>query len=74
LFELGEEDSPAFPYLAEVTQAAAELDTKPADILRDILSAGHVDLKSVFPLFARAAGVYGFGDTQVKRLMEQVKE
>jgi hypothetical protein len=28
------------------------------------------ELREIFPEFRRRAGVYGFGDTQVKRLME----
>jgi hypothetical protein len=72
LVELGEYDSPAFPYLAEVSHAAAELETRPANILREIVTSGHADLESVFPRFSASAGVYGFGDAQVKKLLEQI--
>ncbi|HSU24343.1 MAG TPA: hypothetical protein VLI65_00045, partial [Pyrinomonadaceae bacterium] len=61
----------AFPYLDEVGRAAAEVDSKPLQIVREIKREGKRDLKEVFPEFRRRAGVYGFGDTQVKRLMEE---
>ena len=61
----------AFPYLDEVGRAVAEFDSKPLQIVREIKRKGKSDLKEVFPEFRRRAGVYGFGDTQVKRLMEE---
>ena len=60
----------AYPYLEEVVQAAADLDTRPAEIVGEIKREGANDLKTLFPEFRRRAGVYGFGDLQVKRLME----
>jgi hypothetical protein len=60
-----------FPYLEEVGHAAAEIDSKPAEIIREIKGEGKSDLKQIFPEFRRRAGVYGFGDLQVKRLMEK---
>jgi hypothetical protein len=59
----------AFPYLEEVGQAAAELDSKPAEIVREIKREGKTEFKEIFREFRRRAGVYGFGDTQVKRLL-----
>jgi hypothetical protein len=61
----------AFPYLDEVGRAAADLDTTPLEIVRQIKREGNQDLKEVFPEFRRRAGVYGFGDTQVERLLEE---
>jgi hypothetical protein len=65
------EPKTAFPYLDEVGRAAVNIDTKPLEIVREIKREGKRDLKQVFPEFRRRAGVYGFGDMQVKRLMEE---
>jgi hypothetical protein len=69
LFQLGEHRSPCFPFLREVCEAAAEIDTRPMDIVREIKSAGKDDVESVFPEFQKRAGVYGFGDLQVELLL-----
>jgi hypothetical protein len=71
LSRLTVEPHTAFPYLDEVGHAAVNIDTKPLEIVREIKREGKRDLKKVFPEFRRRAGVYGFGDTQVKRLMEE---
>jgi hypothetical protein len=71
LSRLSAEPQPAFPCLDEVGRAAADLDTRPLEIVREIKRDGKHDLKEVFPEFRRRAGVYGFGDMQVKRLMEE---
>ena len=60
----------AFPYLDEVGRAAADLDSKPAEIVRDIKREGRTELKEIFPEFRTRAGVYGFGDLQVMRLID----
>jgi hypothetical protein len=71
LLHLTLEPQTAFPYLDEVGRAAANIDTKPLETVREIKREGKLDLAVVFPEFRRRAGVYGFGDTQVKRLMEE---
>ena len=69
LLRLTSEPNTAFKYLAEVGQAAAAIDTRPAEIVREIKGEGKSDFKEVFPEFRQRAGVFGFGDSQVKRLM-----
>jgi len=72
LMRLSGSKSECFPYLDEVCQAAAEQDTRPAEILAEIEFEGKTELDEVFSEFSRRAGVYGFGDLQVKRLLERV--
>ena len=47
-----------FPYLHEVGRAAADLDTRPLEIVREIKCEGKHDLKEIFSEFRRRAGVY----------------
>jgi hypothetical protein len=71
LTKLGESSSPAFPYLNEVSTAAAEIDTRPKQIVTELSSAEESDFSALFTEFGRRAGVYGFGDSQVKRLLQE---
>lgn len=71
LRELGEYRSPCFPFLKEVCDASAEIETRPAEIVRELKSAGLKEIETVFPAFQKRAGVYGFGDLQVERLLEK---
>ena len=72
LADLAKTSSRAFPYLDETAAAAAEIDTKPLEILRAIRSEGIRDREAIFLEFSRRAGVYGFGDLQVYRLLDQL--
>lgn len=72
LRELGEHRSPAFPFLREVTNAAGEIDRRPAEILAEIKNSGASEMSEIFPEFVRRAGVYGFGDDQVERLLDRI--
>lgn len=66
-------ESPCFPHLREVVCAAVEKDFRPQNILRTIVENGAADFKNeIFPEFARRAGVYGFGDAQVERMLREV--
>ena len=69
LIRLGSEGSPRFPHLKEVCEAAAEVDTKPREIVRRLKASGLKEMATLFPEFRKAAGVFGFGDTQVEKLM-----
>lgn len=71
LKELAEYRSPAFPFLKEVCEAAAEIDTRPAELVKEIVASGRSGIEEVFPEFRSRAGVYGFGDLQVEKLMER---
>jgi hypothetical protein len=70
LLRLSARPTPAFPHLDEVGQAAAEKDTQPAAIVGEIEREGINNFNEIFLEFRRRAGVYGYGDSQVKHLME----
>lgn len=72
LRRLSEYRSPCFPFLKEVCEAAAELDSRPAEIVRELKADGLKEIETLFPEFSKRAGVYGFGDDQVARLLETV--
>ena len=72
LRDLGDYRSPAFPFLKEVCEAAAEIETRPAELVREIVVSGKNGIEEVFPEFRSRAGVYGFGDLQVEKLIERV--
>ncbi len=67
LIELSAIESNCFPYLAEVCQAAIDKDTRPAEILGDL----DAKAEDIFEQFASRTGVYGFGDLQVQKLIDQ---
>lgn len=66
---LSNEVSPALPHLSELCLAAIDRHTRPAEIVREITAEGISDFGSIFAEFRRRAGIYGFGDSQVKRLL-----
>lgn len=72
LRELSVSDSARLPYLAEVCEAASDKDTRPAEILAEIEFEGNTEFDDIFAAFTRRAGVYGFGDLQVKRILDQM--
>ena len=72
LRKLGEYRSSALPFLKEVAEAAAEIETRPMQVVREIRSEGAASLEEVFPEFRKRAGVYGFGDLQVERLLDAI--
>ena len=72
LRKLGDYRSPAFPFLKEVCDAASDLDTRPAKIVREIVDSGKRGIEEIFPEFRSRAGVYGFGDLQVEKLIERL--
>ena len=72
------QSSPCFPSLEEVCQA--QLDRlpgahglgKPERILNKILAGGVTDFHQLFQEFNRQAGIYGFGDMQVKAMLDSL--
>jgi Domain of unknown function (DUF1835) len=72
LRKLSEHRSESMPFLKEVAEAASEIDLRPLQIVREIRSEGLATLEEVFPEFKKRAGVYGFGDLQVERLLESI--
>ena len=71
LVRLTSESPAAFPYLDEVGRAAAEIDTAPALVVAQLMKEGKTDFNEIFEEFRSRAGVYGFGDLQVKRLTNE---
>ncbi len=75
LLLLAEEETSAFPNLKEVVAAHMErfpIDGskgKPEMIIEALLKKGVTDFQLMFKEFSKKAGIYGFGDTQVKRLL-----
>jgi len=65
-------DSDCFPYLKEVAAAAAEEDIQPLEVLREIRAGGITDFEKVFTEFRKRAGVYGYGDLQVQKLVDSL--
>jgi hypothetical protein len=72
LLELSKTDSPNFPKLSEICSAIADIDKKPKEILGNIKSEGISDFSSIFREFKKRAEIYGFGDSQVKRLLNEL--
>jgi hypothetical protein len=69
LEKLSETASKCFPRLKEVCRAEIEKGSRPQKVLREIIENGSTDFADIFPEFAARAGVYGFGDAQVKRIL-----
>ncbi|MBX7055549.1 MAG: DUF1835 domain-containing protein [Pyrinomonadaceae bacterium] len=72
LRELSKIESPCFPQLSEVVEAEIEKSVRPAEILREIRGSGVKDFAEIFVQFTERAGVYGFGDTQVAAILDQL--
>jgi|UniRef100_UPI0040474BAC hypothetical protein len=70
--------SPCFHSLVEVCQAQLDrlpgLDNlgKPERILHEILTSGVTDFPQLFQEFSLQAGIYGFGDLQVKAMLDSL--
>lgn len=72
LISLSETVSKAFPKLKEVCLAATEIKARPKERLQQIVSSGETDFNKIFSQFVRTEGVYGFGDAQVKRILQEI--
>jgi hypothetical protein len=72
LEKLSKTKSECFPYLEEVCRAEIEKDLRPKTVLREIISNGKTEFAEIFPEFSSQAGIYGFGDSQVKRILQQI--
>ncbi|MBP7376293.1 MAG: hypothetical protein KA956_07430 [Pyrinomonadaceae bacterium] len=70
LIELSKAEQGRFPYLAEVCDAAIERVTRPAEIVAEIQFEGKTEFEEIFAEFKRRAGVYGYGDLQVQRIID----
>jgi len=65
-------DTDCFPYLKEVAAAAAEEDIQPLEVVKEIRARGIGEFPEIFREFRKRAGVYGYGDTQVQKLLDQL--
>lgn len=72
LRELAKTRSDTFPYLTEVVAAAIDQDIEPLEVVRSIAAAGEADFGKIFAEFKKRAGVYGYGDVQVQRLVDKL--
>lgn len=70
LRDLSKTESAAFPYLAEVTAAPIDQDIEPLEVVRSITATGETDFAKIFAEFKKRAGVYGYGDVQVQKLLD----
>lgn len=70
LERLSDQRSPAFPYLSEVVEAAINLRSRPVEVVAGIERDGITGFGAIFREFRRRAGVFGFGDEQLKRVLD----
>lgn len=70
--KLGAIKSACFPKLAEVCGAAMAIESRPQETLRKITAGGESDFKDIFTRFSEIEGVYGFGDSQVRRILQKI--
>jgi hypothetical protein len=77
LDQLASTTTAAFPFLRETCDAhIARYDGfmgRPQKRLREIVESGVKDFPSVFRDFSYTEGVYGFGDLQVKRILDHLE-
>lgn len=72
LIDLGRNVSAAFPHLRVVAEAAAQRETLPLATVKEIIESGVNEPYEVFIEFRTRLGVYGYGDTQVERLIDHL--
>lgn len=68
--KLSKTESECFVKLDEVCQAIIEKDSKPKEIVCEIVGKGESDFSKIFSQFQAKASIYGFGDSQVKHLLK----
>ena len=70
--------SPCFRQLAEVCQAQLDRisanpnERRPEKVILELLAKGITDFDTLFSQFSEREGIYGFGDLQVRELMDSV--
>lgn len=70
--------SSSFPFLKEVCQAHIDRFAennlgRPQNSLKKIIANGDKNFEQIFMEFSRTEGIYGFGDSQVKRMLSEIK-
>ncbi len=73
LEELSRIESDVFPKIREVCVAAIEKDSRPKEVIREIIRNGVSEFDEVFREFKDRAGVYGYGDAQVKKIWQDLR-
>lgn len=78
LMELAEHQSNCFEYLPEVCQAhhdryhTAGRMGRPERLVQELITNHSKEFRKVFTEFSKRAGVYGFADTQIRKLYDRV--
>jgi len=72
LKELSRTDSECFPKLKEVCEAEIEKHFRPKNALKKLAANDGSDFNKIFESFTREQGVYGFGDAQVRRILQEI--
>ncbi len=72
LKELSRTESACFPYLEETCQAEVEKEIRPKEVLSELRQSGVQDFDEMFAGFRERAGVYGFGDAQLKKILNEI--
>ena len=78
LIALSKSVSPCFRQLAEVCQAhidrisADPNERRPEKVILELLAKGITDFDTLFSQFSEREGIYGFGDLQVRGLLESL--
>lgn len=69
LRELSKSESTSFPYLKEVCEAAIDKNTRPRQIIAEIMTGGFTDIQEIVSEFSERAGIYGYGEAQVRKII-----
>lgn len=69
---LSKTKSKCFPNLETVCDAAIEQQSRPKETIQKIIANGEKNFSKVFKKFNETEGVYGFGDSQVKNIYNEV--
>ena len=72
LMKLSKTESACFPYLRDAVEAETEKETRPRDVLRQLMNEGVHDSTDLMAEFRNRAGVYGYGDAQINRILNEV--
>ena len=80
LMTLSKSVSPCFRHLEEVCQAqldrisADPTKRRPEKVILELLAKGITDFDILFSQFSEREGIYGFGDLQVRELLDSIKK
>jgi hypothetical protein len=80
LAALSKSVSPCFRHLEEVCQAQLDRisedpnERRPEKVILELLAKGITDFETLFSQFSEREGVYGFGDLQVRELLDSIKK